>query len=160
VTSISRLLLRNLVIASFLLCAVWSAGFFLYTWNAFTQQFDSTLADEVATIVELTELNEANLEEPALPDGTRFELEFRNLVAPESEALTNARYFQLWDAFGGVVARRSLALPPAKGSARAIAEARAATSNIRRSRRSRSSTTSTTSVPARCRCGSSRRPMA
>ena len=104
--SISRLLVRNVVVASVLLCAVWATGFFFYSWNTATRQFDDVLVEDVATIVELTELNAANPQRPgALSDGTRFELEFRNLVAPVSEALINARYFQLWDTRGGVVAR-------------------------------------------------------
>ncbi len=104
--SINRLLVRNVVVATVGLCAVWAAGFFFYSWSAATRQFDDVLSEDVATIIELTELNSANAQQPAaLRDGTRFELEFRNLVAPESEALIDARYFQLWASTGLVLAR-------------------------------------------------------
>ena len=94
------------MVATLVLCAVWATGFFFYSWNAATRQFDDVLTEDVATVVELTELNSANSKQPAaLRDGTRFELEFRNLVAPESAALIDARYFQLWASTGLVLAR-------------------------------------------------------
>ena len=85
--------------------AVWATGFFFYTLNAFIQQFDDALAEEVATLVELTELDEARSRRTGRTPRIRFELEFGNLADPESDLSLEARYFQLWTATGRVLAR-------------------------------------------------------
>ena len=103
--SISRHLVQSLVVGSLLLYVVWAAGFFSYTWLAFTRQFDAALVGKAQTLVELTELDRRERERRREEVRAKFELEFEDLRLPEFQPGADALFYELWTPEGTTVAR-------------------------------------------------------
>ena len=101
--SISRRLVEHLVVGTLGLYAAWAAGFFFYTWLAFTQQFDEALQGKAQTLVELTELDRRG--QRRTPIRTEFELDFQDVLFPEFQPSDTAMFYEVWAPDGSSLAR-------------------------------------------------------